>query len=342
MSDETDNLLNKIDELVNVAANLDAVATEAACYEVLKPLFRLSGYSLVTSDFDDSFGHQLPLDFIAIPTDERSQVSGTIGLEHRKFNGPVGSKAIRTFARTMRGSSFDRLGFISLSSFTPDAADAARTEAGVPIELFDIERLRAWAKTGLEGRHEDDVSTFDGAISRFRVAYIRSIIPILAQAEHRLGEVEWREMEHVIGQICKDIGLGEVEVTRSAKDGGKDVILRIRGAEQEDKFLIEIKHWTEPNRVGSREVQSFVEVLGKEDATGGLILASSGYTKNAFEAISSIKQFKLHLGDGAKIVSMCRHYVRHSAGLLLSDMSTQDLLFDGTVEVSVANTELSQ
>lgn len=64
-----------------------------------------------------------------------------------------------------------------------------------------------------------------------------------------------------------------------------------------------------------KEVEHFIEVIIRDGVDQGVLLATSGYTKGAFESVSKFKNVKLHLGEQPQIFTLCSTLVRHEAGL---------------------------
>jgi restriction system protein len=67
-----------------------------------------------------------------------------------------------------------------------------------------------------------------------------------------------------------------------------------------------LKHWRVGTPVGKGAISDFVKVIIRENRTGGLFLATSGYTGNAAEAIAELTKQKLRLGDKTKVVTLCQ------------------------------------
>ena len=69
------------------------------------------------------------------------------------------------------------------------------------------------------------------------------------------------------------------------------------------------------NPVKKKQVEHFIEVIIRDGVDQGVLLATSGYTDGAFDAVSKFKKVKLHLGDRSQIYTLCSTLVRHDAGL---------------------------
>jgi restriction system protein len=114
----------------------------------------------------------------------------------------------------------------------------------------------------------------------------------------------------------------DAELTPASKDGGKDIILRIKEAGVERTFIVELKHWRSGQHVGQRAVKEFVQVVAREGHERGLFLSTYGFTKTAFSSLAEVERTKVGSGNGHKVVSLCRIYVQAESvfGLLHQPM----------------------
>ncbi len=132
-----------------------------------------------------------------------------------------------------------------------------------------------------------------------------------------LDHIEWRDLERILGEALSFIGF-QVKVTPPSKDGGKDIIANLDVYNNKYSFIIELKHWRSGKKVDSDHVEKFLRVVINEKRSGGLFLASYGYTDECVERLVSFKQFNLNLGDGNKIYSIFQIYKKKQDGLILS------------------------
>jgi restriction endonuclease Mrr len=110
------------------------------------------------------------------------------------------------------------------------------------------------------------------------------------------------------------------------------LILLARIKDKKGKYLLELKHWKEPKRVGTTTLRDFLKVVVQDDADQGLVLSTSGFTKNAISQLTQLGPTKLRMGGGAKIIGLCRTYVQKRAGLWSPEVSLSDVLFEATVQ----------
>lgn len=90
-----------------------------------------------------------------------------------------------------------------------------------------------------------------------------------------------RRFEELIASIFRNQGF-EITLTPESNDGGYDVIAvhhsRFTGTE---KYLVECKRYAEDNKVGVGVVRGLYGVVCSENATKGLVVTSSYFTKGA-------------------------------------------------------------
>jgi hypothetical protein len=85
-------------------------------------------------------------------------------------------------------------------------------------------------------------------------------------------------------------------------------------------------------QVGKGTVRDFVEVVARESHSGGLRLASGGYGGDAGSALSELERRTVRLGARAKIVSLCKTYVKAEHGLWSpTPVIAGDTLFESTI-----------
>jgi len=77
--------------------------------------------------------------------------------------------------------------------------------------------------------------------------FSRALARRLALSPSELADVEWRDLERLLAEVCDALGFGTT-LTRSGKDGGFDLELRADGS----VYLVEVKHWSlcDPGRSG--------------------------------------------------------------------------------------------
>ncbi|MEI8656435.1 restriction endonuclease [Vibrio sp. Hal054] len=158
---------------------------------------------------------------------------------------------------------------------------------------------------------------------------MKSIAKEVANNPATLYRMEWRDLERVLREVFESIGFS-TELTRSGKDGGFDLKLTANT----QIFLVEVKHWLPSGRKpGASVLTSFIDVIASaSENTKGVILSTSGFTKNVMSARSEIEQYELFLGGKNKIVSLCHNYLETEAGVLAPMDNLSDVLIEGTIQ----------
>lgn len=146
-----------------------------------------------------------------------------------------------------------------------------------------------------------------------------------------LDHVEWRELERVLGAAFEGFGF-KILVTRSAKDGGKDIVLECNSRGRLKIYYVEIKHWRSGKRVGAAPMREFVSVVFRDEANGGLMLSTSGYSKGAYESLSVIERKKVRISARVDVVRICQTYTQMRSGVWLRPTDLGVILFGPEVQ----------
>lgn len=157
----------------------------------------------------------------------------------------------------------------------------------------------------------------------------KTLARLIALNPNALDEIEWRDLERVMAEVFLGLGF-DVTLTPSSKDGGKDVIADFAINGEKKSYVIELKHWRSGKRVGSKPVMEFVHVIASENRTGGILLATYGFSRKAIQALVEIDRAPIALGTREKIGSLCRSYVKARAGLWCPPGGLEALIFEDT------------
>lgn len=118
----------------------------------------------------------------------------------------------------------------------------------------------------------------------------------------------WK-LEDVVGKIYEDHFDCAVEMTKRTRDGGKDLICM---DSEKRKFIIEVKRYSPQRRVGIQMVDRFLGVLHREQLQRGIIVTTSGFTRDALAASRLLAgrkdQIELELHDADDLFSWLRLY----------------------------------
>jgi hypothetical protein len=155
--------------------------------------------------------------------------------------------------------------------------------------------------------------------------FSQALARVLATQPAELARVEWRDLERLLGEVCEGLGF-RTRVTRAGRDGGFDLEL---SAEDLD-YLIEVKHWTAPNRAGRPQLMRFGEVVVREGVARGMLLSTSGFRRVVLAERVEFTPDRIALADGRKVIGLCQHYVAASNGVWRPATSLADVLFEDT------------
>ncbi|MGN8119189.1 restriction endonuclease [Labrys sp. 22185] len=193
--------------------------------------------------------------------------------------------------------------------------------SAAPVEAPRFETVLHWLFEDLYPPEEDD--QLPGVAYIMRDA-MRRLIRRIAEDPDELLDMEWRDLERTLYEALFGLGYS-VRLTPSSKDGGYDLEVEIEGK----RYLVEVKHWSAPSRVGEGTIQRFAEVVLAERAAGGLFLSTSGYTKAA-AAVGRcyVTSMPIILAGRQKIMSFCRNFLLSERGIWERDRSLTEVFFE--------------
>lgn len=236
----------------------------------------------------------------------------------------LGQKDIFFHANEVMGAGFDGLHASETVEF--DMIDGPKGPAATNVNIVSDE-----AET--EGDLEVDAvvdETVKSGVVQAVDALTKQLVMLIAENPYELKFVEWRTMERIVAEVFEGLGFS-VLLTEGSNDGGKDVIVSTYVEGVKKTYLIEVKHWTSGQRVGGKIVQSFLQVIAHEGSEGGLILASSGFGKHAFESITEFDHSVISAGDGKKIVNLCQMYRKSQNSVWLPTKGLHEIIFEDTL-----------
>jgi restriction system protein len=137
-------------------------------------------------------------------------------------------------------------------------------------------------------------------LSFFRGRKRQSLVANVAQAKSAdaLDGMSWQEFEMLVGEAFRLQGFSVAETGGGGADGGVDLVLT-KGSE---KFLVQCKQW-KAYKVGVEIVRELYGVMAAKGATGGFVVTSGSYTKDAqeFAAGRNVK-----LVDGERLFGLLK------------------------------------
>ncbi len=128
-----------------------------------------------------------------------------------------------------------------------------------------------------------------------------------------LRGLTWQEFEMLVGEAYRRQGYRVEETGGSGPDGGVDLVLR-RGGET---VLVQCKRWKQQAKVGAPTVRKLRGAVARDQATRGIFVTSSTFTREAIAEAQG--QPPLELVDGAALLEL----VQQAQGQAVSANTTQ-------------------
>jgi restriction endonuclease Mrr len=159
--------------------------------------------------------------------------------------------------------------------------------------------------------------------------FVRDIIRVIARNRAELENVEWRVLEQVLAAAFEGIGF-DTHLTPPSKDGGKDIVLECVERGTRRRYIVEVKHWVCGKAVPGAYLKKFLNVIVNEKHDAGLFLSTSGFARNAYDALIHLEHKRMRVAGKDKIVHLCRLMVMREMGLWTTDMHLTEALFEQT------------
>ena len=204
---------------------------------------------------------------------------------------------------------------------------------GVSLSLLkQTDGLRAWGRRSLEKRNarlaNEDEDSFDAASAEDDLddrtpneqieRSIKTIESTIAsQLLQRLRDEDPEFLERTVLKLLHEMGYGssedDLQHLGGSGDGGVDGVIR------QDKFGID-QIYVQAKRYGSGtvgrpDIQAFVGALSGQQATRGVFITTSSFSKDARDFARSIPQYRVILVDGEELV---RLMIEHKVGVTVS------------------------
>lgn len=119
------------------------------------------------------------------------------------------------------------------------------------------------------------------------------------QSIDAIRHLHWQEFEELIHAYYRRRGYGAKRQLERGSDGGVDIRLTNHRGE---RFLVQCKLWRNRS-VGVKTVRELLGVVTAESATGGIIIVSGSFTRNAKEFANDVS---IELIDGEHLQRMLR------------------------------------
>jgi restriction system protein len=161
---------------------------------------------------------------------------------------------------------------------------------------------------GLDGRPLLAGSQEEKHIVNATINTNEEILSILKRDPSLLYNLTSRKFEEIIAELLLKQGF-LVELTPFSKDGGFDMYAAKKDGLGSFLYLVECKRYNPPEKVGVSVARSLYGVIQSKNATAGVIVTSSFFTKGAKE-FQKDNFYQLHLHDYLGIQDWLKKYVK--------------------------------
>ncbi|MGO9117239.1 MAG: restriction endonuclease [Desulfomonilaceae bacterium] len=161
-----------------------------------------------------------------------------------------------------------------------------------------FDRLWEGSKTGQLVYEDLPESSIPAVASRIIVASADTwdrMISHLVQHPHDLTLMDPRKFEELVAELLSRHGM-RVDLTQPSKDGGRDILAWAETAARCHLYLVECKRYGPNKPVGVALVRALYGVVNAENATGGVLVTTSRFTRGAHVFQESV-QNRLWLRD---------------------------------------------
>lgn len=125
------------------------------------------------------------------------------------------------------------------------------------------------------------------------------IIAELSRNPDDIFNMSPRQFEELVAHLLSKQGFN-VELTPTSRDGGKDILIAVPQSLGDFLYLVECKRYARGRPVGVRRVRELFGVVAQEQATAGLLITTSTFTKAAIAFQQPIRR-RLALEDYATL-----------------------------------------
>jgi len=276
---------------------------ETHYFDLVGELLQHEGYTVTAMRAQPDRG----LDLTAKRSDAGRETSVGVEFKHFDKRRLIPARVLEGALAAATREGHDRLFLVGNRPYTRDLVELAAREAPVKVKLLGLPDLRDWVD-----RIAQTLSDATHGVVQLTREYLVRVVRAIAAKPPEARFVEWRTLEQLLGEVFSGLGF-TAQVTPATADGGKDVVLTANVTGQKRTYFIELKHWL-TSRPGPKLIEQFIKVTAAERTSGGLFMASSGFTAPSFEVLGSIER-PTALGDHGTLTALCRSYVRAESGL---------------------------
>jgi restriction endonuclease Mrr len=122
----------------------------------------------------------------------------------------------------------------------------------------------------------------------------------------KLYDLSPRKFEELVASIFKDLGF-DVELTKATRDGGRDIIARIRTKVSDYLTYVECKKYSTENKVGVGIIREVIGVHHIRKPAKSIIVTTSFFSKDAIREASAFEN-QLDLKDFNNLKEWLKNY----------------------------------
>jgi hypothetical protein len=169
------------------------------------------------------------------------------------------------------------------------------------------------------------------------VQFARALLRRLVRRHELLNAIDDRQFEELVATLLIDLGLQDVELTPPRQDGGRDIIAvhTDRTTGQRLVIVIECKHWVSGNKVTLRFAHKLLDVVTRDNATAGVLLASNGFGPRLLQQEAVLSQRSLFLKDREDLFSWLTVWERQYGDVLARPVDPRKILMEPLIEADV-------
>lgn len=170
--------------------------------------------------------------------------------------------------------------------------------AGVHLDVNDVNFLFLDSLSVIEASYNHKKDPRDIELSVIEQAFIEltSRTPELVHSYHP------REFEYFVASLLTNIGFSSVKLSRYWNDSGRDIWATYCEGEQAHVVVVEVKHYNS-HTVGIEIIDRLNGVRDRENASRGMIVTNSSFSRPAIEAYASVKD-RISLIDYQRLVEI--------------------------------------
>jgi restriction system protein len=131
----------------------------------------------------------------------------------------------------------------------------------------------------------------------------------LAHSPSLLFQLEPRKFEELVARMLEDQGC-DVTLTKRSRDGGYDVLGRMKSGPADLLFFAECKRYGPQHKVGVEVVRGLFGVTESYRANLGLVITTSSFTKDAIREKLRIGP-RIDLKEYGDLCTWLKPYRRH-------------------------------